>query len=373
MFLVFLTLFGVVLWLVGWERTLEVLTEVGPPAVAAVGLTLLLNIILQATAWSVLSRTINHRIPFRTLLAATAVGQAANTLTPSTYVGGEALRVLYVGRKTGLSYTELSGTVLLAKYLEMLSFIIFFGLCALASMIAFGSWLFLPPYTPIGVSLLAVTVTISIFGVLLMVALYRHWTPVTHLVRLVWRWWPKSQRLARLSVRARRMEQQVSEVFGREKASAGLALMLLMMTHLAMLIRPLLFFMFVHGTDIYGAIMMLFVIGQSLQALPLTPAGAGTFDGGMIGAFILIGVPEAQGMAYLFSVRIWDAAMIATGLTLAVIVGRDLVNPQVARARLIIETNEASAQSSSRDVAEKEQEPPAHQVSPPQDLPNQKE
>ncbi|MCC5829826.1 MAG: flippase-like domain-containing protein [Phycisphaeraceae bacterium] len=351
---VFAALFGVVLWLVGPVRTMDVLREVGWLAVVAVGLSPMVIVLFQAGAWSVLSRTIGHRIPFRTLLAGIVVGQSINTLTPSTYVGGEALRVLYVGRRTGLSYTELSGTVLLAKYLELLSFIIFFGFCALVSLLAFGAWFFERPYTPIGVTILSVTGTISIFGILLILALYRHWTPVTHLVRVFWWWRPHSRWLARLTIRARQMEQQVSEVFAREKAAAGVALLMLMGTHIMMMLRPLFFFIFIvdpAGSMALGEMMILFVIGQALLALPLTPGGAGTFDGGMIGAFLLIGIGEATAMAYLFAVRIWDALMIGVGLFIAALAGKDLITPQAAKTKLFHPTNHENVEINGRGGA----------------------
>ncbi|MFW6163170.1 MAG: lysylphosphatidylglycerol synthase domain-containing protein, partial [Planctomycetota bacterium] len=133
---------------------------------------------------------------------------------------------------------------------------------------------------------------------------------------------------SRLAVRARRMEDQVSGVFRDEGWAALLAFLSFLGIHIVLFLRPALFFLF--GSTLrlgMGPLSLIFVASQVLLCFQLTPSGVGTLDGGLIGTFALIGLPEAQCMAYLLALRFWDVLVMGGGGFLAARVGTQLAVP----------------------------------------------
>lgn len=311
-----------IIWLTGFEETMAAVREAGVPAFAGAGATFLTVLLLRACVWALLNRPIGHRVGWRTLLAAEVVGQAGNVMTPSTYLGGEPLKVIYVGRVTGHPYTEVAGTVLLCKYLEMLSFVLFFAAATAVATVTFRDVLFTGPASIAGVSLLATAAALLVLFVVLWLALARRWRPLTRLVRGVARGGLFTRKLARLARRTRIMEDQVSRIFCEERGAAMVGFLVFVATHVVIVFRPAAFFWL--GAQIglgLDDLCLLFVVCQGLLCFQLTPGGVGTLDGGMIGAFTLLGLPEAHCMAFLLCIRLWDACIIGGGALLATRVG----------------------------------------------------
>jgi len=325
---IFLTVLSVlilvgIIWLTGFEETLTAVREAGAPAFAGAGATFLATLLLRACVWALLNRPIGHRVRWRTLLAGEVVGQAGNVMTPSTYLGGEPLKVVYVGRVTGHAYTEVAGTVLLCKYLEMLSFVLFFGAATAVAAVSFGDVLFAGPSLFAGVSLLATAAALLVLFVVLWAALSKRWRPLTRLVRGLARLGLFTRRLARLARRTRAMEDQVSRVFCEERRAAMLGLLTLMGTHVLIVARPAVFFWLGARMGLgLGELCLLFVVCQGLLCFQFTPGGVGTLDLGLMGVFTqVLGLPAAHCMAYLLCIRFWDACIIGAGALLAGRVG----------------------------------------------------
>lgn len=307
-----------IIWLTGFEETMAAVREAGVPAFAGAGATFLTVLLLRACVWALLNRPIGHRVGWRTLLAAEVVGQAGNVMTPSTYLGGEPLKVIYVGRVTGHPYTEVAGTVLLCKYLEMLSFVLFFGAATAVAAVSFSDVLFTGTSLVAGVSLLATAAALLVLFVVLWVAMSRRWRPLTRLVRGAARLGLFTRRLARLGRRTGTMEDQVSRVFCEERRAAMLGLVTFMGTHVLIVARPAVFFWL--GARIglgLGELCLIFVVCQGLLCFQFTPGGVGTLDAGMIGIFGVLGLQGAHCMAYLLCIRFWDACVIGAGALLA--------------------------------------------------------
>jgi len=96
-------LIGVVAW-VGFDKTLEGIERAGWTAFLALGLMQLAVVALQTLGWGMLNRPVKLKVGAKVLFEANLVGYAVNVITPSAYLGGEPAKVLYAGRKTGLSY-----------------------------------------------------------------------------------------------------------------------------------------------------------------------------------------------------------------------------------------------------------------------------
>jgi len=311
---------------VGAQKTLTAVKEAGLWAVAAVGALTFLSLLMQTLSWRLLNRPIGHRVRFRTLFDAIVAGVAGNILTPSTYLGGEPLKVIYAGRVTGLPYHELAGTVVLSKYLELTSFVLFFGCCTAVAAVSFSDSLFRPPYIPAGVTMLVLAGALFGFGIVMLASLSRRRRPLTALVEVVSRARVSRRFFARLRGRARDMEDQASRVFCEEGWTALSAFGAFIVAHAAIFAKPAAFFYL--GSRLHlgpGALCLLFVASQGLLAVQLTPSGAGTLDGGLIGTFALMGLDSpgnlAQCMAFLLCLRLWDAIIVGAGAMLAARVG----------------------------------------------------
>jgi len=319
-----LVLLAGIVYFVGFGETVAAARQVGLPAVLSLGGLLAALLVLQAAAWTALNRAIGHRVPFPTLLGATTVGLAGNILTPSTYLGGEPGKVLYVGRRTHLSYEQLAGTVLLLKYVEALSFVLFVAAGTVVAVLGLPSVLFRGAGLALGVAVLVVAAAAVATAGVLWVSLARRWRPLTVLAGLLVRARVFPRFFSRLRVRARRVEDQASRVFAEERSMVAPAFCLFVLTHATMYLKPLLFFGLGWGTVLGpGELGLIFLTSQVLLAFQLTPSGVGTLDGGLFGMLAVSGIAitQPQCAAYLLVIRFWDGVVVAAGAVLAARVG----------------------------------------------------
>jgi len=322
---------------VGFGQTSAALHDAGIGAFAAVGALGLVALLLRAWAWAALNRPVNHRASQETLFKAVVVGMAGNIITPCAFVGGEPLKVLYLAQKKKLPFHEVAGTVLLSKYLEAASFILSFGFTTIVATLSFRDALF-GPYLAVGVTLLVFAAAVLVMCAAMMLSLWQRWRPVTQVVKLLEPLPLLRRRLSGLTERTRSMEDQVSRVFCEEGTATWTAFLLLLLVHVTILLKFAFFFHLgaTPGDNGMwlgpGELSFLFIVSQAVLALQITPAAAGTLDGGLIGAFALMGYGEqvwvAKCMAFLLCVRFWDAVIVAAGTVFAARAGTKLLAPK---------------------------------------------
>jgi len=313
-------LLAVIVHFVGFGETLVAVQEVGMPAVLGLGGLMAAFLLLQAAAWMVLNRAVDQRVRFSTLLGATTVGLAGNILTPSTHLGGEPGKVLYAGRRTGLSYERFAGTVLLMKYLEALGFLSFVAVGAVVAVVSMPEALFGGAGLVLGVSTLVAGAAAAAGLVVVWVSLTMRWLPLTVLAGLLARARIFPRFFRRLRVRARRVEDQASRVFAEERSMVAPALGLFALTQVSLYVKPLVFFYLGWGMLLGpGELGLIFLTWQLLLAFQLTPSGVGTLDGGMFGMLAVSGIAitQPQCVAFLLCTRFWDGVVIAVGTALA--------------------------------------------------------
>jgi len=311
---------------VGFDKTLRGLKRAGFHTFVIMGAIQFLVIALQATAWSILNRPVGHKVGTRTLLEASIVGYAVNIITPSAYLGGEPAKVLYVGRRTRLPYPALAGTVVLAKYLEAMSFFLFFTTSTVIAIITFREVLFTGNMLPVGLMLVAIgSLLLAICAALwLSLTFRRH--PLTRLVRLVSMVKPRSRSFARLRTLTYRMEQQVNQVFCEEGKAASRAFFVFLLLHGVIILRPALFLILVDYEFLnLGEIGLLFVAFQGLLAFQVTPGSAGTLDPGLLGVFHLLNLHDSSCMVLLLFTRFWDGVLVGLGALFAARVGAKML------------------------------------------------
>jgi uncharacterized protein (TIRG00374 family) len=323
-----------ILHYVGFQTTAQAVRQAGLAAFAIVGLDLAALLALQAASLAALSRPIEHRVPSPTLFNAVTVGMGANVLAPSAYLAGEPVKVVYIARKAGLPYAEVTGTIVLAKYLTALSFVLFFGVSTVVAAASYRDLLFRPPYLAGGITLVVLATALLALCVILWLALSRRWCPLTRLVGLLAWVRPSSGFLARLRDRTREMEQQVARVFHEERRAARGAFALIALSHVVIFVKPGLFFLLGWGIGLsLGELSLLYVAGQALLAFQATPSGAGTLEAVLLGTFALLnaGVAHAQVMAYALCLHFWDGAVLAAGALLASRVGIGILSRRPAQ------------------------------------------
>ena len=321
-------LLAVVVYLVGAQQTAEAAWQAGPLAFLAVGVILFVLMAFQAAAWRALERQRGTPIRYRTLLAATIVAMAGNILTPASHLGGEPAKIVYAGRRTGLAYTKLAGSVLLCKYIEAMSFVIFLGFGTALALVGFRDRLFSPPNVALGVTIAVLAAAALVMGGVLWVSLQRRWTPLTALVDLVARLRVRRAFFERLHGRALRMEIQASQMFREEGGALLPAFLWYLATHIAMFLRPLAFFYLGWQIRLDPAELgLIFLTSQILLAVQLVPSGAGTLDGGLLAVVAIAGISITvpQCTAFLLCIRFWDAAVVLTGAFLATRMGMGLL------------------------------------------------
>lgn len=329
-----LVLLAMMVFFVGFERTLRAAGEVGMPAVLSLGALSALFLLFQALAWKALNRPVGHRVPLHTLLAASTVGVAGNMLTPSTYLGGEPGKLLYVGRRTGLPYEELAGTVLLLKYVEAMGFLLFVAAGTVLALTGMKDVL-LGANLPLGVLMIVVAALAVAAVAALWVSLARRWRPLTVAAGWIARLGLLRRFFTRLRVRLRRVEDQASGVFRREGSMVAPAFVLFLLTLVTIYLKPLLFFYFGWGIVLPPPELgLIFLTSQVLLAFQLTPAGVGTLDGGLFGMLALTGIAisDPQCAAYLLCLRLWDGIIVAAGGVLAARAGLGLFSAKPAEA-----------------------------------------
>lgn len=316
----------IVYW-VGFRETMQALENVGPIAFLVLGVLAFLPLAVQAVAWWVLNDTVDHRIPFFTLYEATTMGMAVNILTPSSYLGGEPVKVYYVGKRTGLPYPEVAGTVVLAKWLEALSFLLVFTGAAGVSIYAYGTSLFAGDNLPLGLALLGLIAVLGGSCGILALALWRGWRPLTVIVGWIARLRPASRFLRNLRVKTGSMEAQVTRVFNENPKRSTSAFTIFLGEHFVLFIRPWVFFALGVGLGLdFGALCLIFVMSQALSALQFTPSGAGTLDVGMLAVFAQIELLRPDCMAFLLCIRFWDAVIVGCGALIAARIGSRLLS-----------------------------------------------
>jgi hypothetical protein len=226
-----------------------------------------------------------------------------------------------------------AGTVLLSKYLEAISFILFFSFSAIVAAVAYRKVLF-GPYLAVGVTILVVAGMLVALSVLLWVSLSQRWRPLTALAEGLARRRVLRRFFARLRGRTRAMEDQVSRVFCEEGNAAMAAFAALLLGHVAVFVKPGVFFYVGARMSLnLWQLCLLFVASQALLAFQLTPSGAGTLDTGLIGAFALMGLDDTQHlarcMAFLLCLRFWDILIVGAGAILGARVGAQLLATKV--------------------------------------------
>jgi hypothetical protein len=212
-----------------------------------------------------------------------------------------------------------------------MSFVLFLAFGTGWAVVGFRGVLFSPRNIVLGVAILVLTGTAMGLAALVWMALRRKWTPLSGLIAGLARLGFRRAFFENLRERSLRVELQAARIFREEGGAVFPAFCWYLLTHVAMFVRPYVFFLLAWNVRLDLADLgLIFLTSQILLAVQLTPSGMGTLDGGLLGMISLSGMPitAPQCMAFLLCVRFWDAVVVALGALLAARAGMGLFRRQ---------------------------------------------
>lgn len=308
---------GIVLWLTGSDArdVWEGIALAGWPGLGATFGLIVLQLAAQAWSWQFLTvRKRGGRVRFRVLFEAVVVGWGLNFITPSMYLGGEPIRAYYAAKDGGLTGHQAMATVIVSKYVEFTTFMVFLLASTVILVVSFAAdlsgWVLA---TVIGIDVLLTAVL-----ALLYVSIFRRWGVLVRAcdraARMgLFRRWLTAHRRKVLEV-----ECHVRRAFFKHRRETVKSLAAMGLFTLASSLRPVPFFFFLRGAWPFGVaeLAAFYALGQLLQALQFTPGGLGFLEGGYPGIFLLFGVPAPQTLAFVGIHRVADLAFVAIGFAL---------------------------------------------------------
>jgi len=78
---------------------------------------------------------------------------------------------------------------------------------------------------------------------------------------------------------------------------------------------------------------VMFALTIFLMAVPFLPGAIGVYEGGIAGAFVLLGRPRAEGLAYAMAIHATELVVVAAGFIVLAQLGVGLVQASQAAAR----------------------------------------
>lgn len=112
----------------GLADVLFVLTRINPVALLALCLLQVITLAMSCWQWYFLIGQSHGRITFARAFGIYLAGSFVESVTPSVKIGGEATKIYLFRQNTGLSYQQLTGVLLVHKYLSLLPFLLLISL-----------------------------------------------------------------------------------------------------------------------------------------------------------------------------------------------------------------------------------------------------
>ena len=288
----------------GWDDIRSALLRVHP--MILIGLLVLQTATILAVSfqWRYLLKKTNRPVSLLLTLLINLAGNFIESVTPSVKLGGEAAKVIYYHKYTGLGYDRLTGIMLALKLFSLLPFVVFSALALLLAITVFE----LPAITLIAFVLLFVVVFMlsliyykssEIDG-----AVYKKDMPsdnlfpssrsnisgkINFLLSLIFNKIEKGKRFIRRST-----------VFARNLTTIKDIYLLVAVSSLVWVLYPVKVFIITRMLDLNVTFLSVIIItftAYLVSMAPILPGGLGSFEGTMTLMFSLMGFTPAQGMA----------------------------------------------------------------------------
>lgn len=310
--LVFLGLgiFSAILYFVGIRNTLAQILQLGWLGFSLLTGLVILTLVLWALSWLIILRTYGINAKWGAVWRARLSGFAISYLTPSMYFGGEPVSIYVLAQTEQAPPTKITATVIVAKFLEGISLILFLyigGFFALAA-------LSLPLRQEVTILLSSLILGVAVALGFINFTGRRFWA--SRLLMFLSRILPAKRFFERAIEKVRETEAYVFEAFKYHRRWTLIAFFVSLLATLCMYLRPLVFFYFSQRIVFsFSQLSIIFALSVLLGALFwLTPGGIGIFEGGMIGILSLVGIGSGGAVAFALAIKPIEVVAVALGL-----------------------------------------------------------
>lgn len=298
----------------GLTGAAQTLRETGWIALVAYFGNASIMLIAPTAAWMILMRGEGLQVSYWTLLKANFMGGTLNLITPSLYLGGEPLKMVYVAGVLKQPQRRILATIIVAKSQE-------FGALLIIMIGAVGIAIWQIELTGRQQAWLvgSLAAVVMIFG-LTVYAFIRNLHPLAKLIGIVARLGAPRRRMARLRSRAREMETLIHTTFTQRWKVFALSQAVVLFSAGSILMRAWVFFAFTGVLLGCDTLCGLYVITNVANSLPM-PGGIGVFEGGMALFGTSAGLPESGLAAFLIVNRTTEVGLALMGLYIMIHLG----------------------------------------------------
>lgn len=298
---------------VGVEKTLNAIAQVGWTCVVAFVLNASLVMLMPAIGWWILMRAANMKVSLADALRASFMAFPINFLTPSAYLGGEPVKALYISNKYGIPASQVLGTLIVGKFQEVAGIILLMLLSG-AGVVFYTDLVSTRDEVAMAVALGVILLLFAAF----ILAYSTNFKPITRLVSLFAVGKTPRRRLAAFLHNCEITDQTIHDAFIKRWKTFLLSGGIAMVSAVSVLFRLPLFIYFDPEPVRFGLshVFLVFIATNVVNLFQIVPGSLGILDGTMLLLFSETGLPEESAAAYAVVGRIADAALFVFGLWL---------------------------------------------------------
>lgn len=314
-------LFLLVIYIVGWQNTIEALKTVGWEGAGMLFCCIIGQIIFFTLTWHTLLQSAGFSIPFHWVWIAQLMGYTGNIITPSMYLGGEPLAAYFLAKHQDVSTRKVFGTMVTSKVTQLLAFIVFFIVGSSIALVKYSGYL--PGQLRVFVLVVNAVLFFGTFWLLYLFIRGKH--ILTKLVVLLSRMRIFPKFMLRMKPKVRDVEKTVHQAFSGSWKGTLLALVFSVGAMSVIFFRPLAYLFFVPGSTMtIVQASAFFSLSQVIQMLQFTPGGLGIFDAATVFLFKILTQaksPEPLAMGFNILYRASDALVVGIGVCLIFYIG----------------------------------------------------
>lgn len=313
--------------IVGVDKTLDAVAQVGWPCIAAYVLNASLVMIMPAIGWWILMRAAGMKVTLTDALLANFMAFPINFLTPSAYLGGEPVKALYISNKYGIPASRVLGTLIVGKFQEVAG-IILLMLVSGAGVIFYTDLVSTRDEVAMGIALGVILLLFVAF----ILAYSTNFKPITRIVSLFAVGKAPRRKLANFLHSCEITDQTIHDAFIKRWKSFLFSGAIATVSAISVLFRLPLFMYFDPDPANFDLshVFLVFIATNVVNLFQIVPGSLGIFDGTMLLLFSETGLPEESAAAYSVVGRIADASLFVFGLWLLAHYGlSNYMKPQV--------------------------------------------
>lgn len=296
---------------VGGAKVWSALASLGLMGFSALFVDIALTIICWLCSWIILLRAYGVQARWGTMVRARLASYAVSYLTPVPYAGGDPVGIYLLAKESGESVEKLVATIIVARFLEGLTLLVFLSFGSLYALFAgqMSSGLY---WTLLGTDLLFVVAlglgALDFWG-------NRLWA--TRLTAWLARHLPGKLFNNSAIARVRRVEEEIHHAFHRYRGATVWSAFISLLGAAFLYLRPQIFFYFSERTIFsFADLALIFALTLVLGTVFwITPGGLGVFEGGLIGTFSLFRITADRAVAFSLALKPLELFFVALGLS----------------------------------------------------------